>query len=105
VFREVVLKVEKMVQEMFELVKFADFYAVSELVKEFDEGSKPLDGGFDFGLEVSWNMAIPCILFRFSLIFTPFIEPSRGLSCLCSVKAPFSASHHVCASFLLLDAY
>jgi mannosyl-glycoprotein endo-beta-N-acetylglucosaminidase len=48
---------------------------------------------------------IPCILFRFSSIFIHFIEPSRGLPCLCSVKAPFSASHHVCASFLLLNAH
>jgi hypothetical protein len=55
--------------------------------------------------KLSWNMAIPCILFRLSSIFIHFIEPSRGLSCLCSVKAPFSASHHVCTSFLLFDAY
>jgi hypothetical protein len=48
----------------------------------------------------TWH--IPCILFRSSYIFTCFIEPSRGLSCLCSVKAPFSASHHMCTSFLLL---
>jgi hypothetical protein len=48
---------------------------------------------------------LPCILFCFSLIFTYFIEPFRGCSCLCSVKAPFSASHHVCTSFLLLNVH
>jgi hypothetical protein len=42
------------------------------------------------------------ILFRFSFIFTPFIEPSKGFSRLCSVKALFSASHYVCASFFFL---
>jgi hypothetical protein len=29
---------------------------------------------------------IPCILFQFSLIFTYFIKPSKGFSCLCSVN-------------------
>jgi hypothetical protein len=58
----------------------------------------------DWG-ECRGTRRIPCILFHFSLIFTPFIEPSRGPSCLCSVKALFLASHHVCASFLLLNAH
>jgi hypothetical protein len=51
VLREVVLKVEEAVQETLKLMKLADVYAVSELVEKFDERSKPLDGGFDFGLE------------------------------------------------------
>jgi hypothetical protein len=33
------------------LMKFADVYTISKLVKKSDERSKPLDGGFDFGLE------------------------------------------------------
>jgi hypothetical protein len=36
---------------MFKLVKFADGYVVSELVKEFNKRSKPLDSGFDFELK------------------------------------------------------
>jgi hypothetical protein len=51
VFGEMVLEVEEAVQETLELMKFADVYAVSELVEKFDERSKPLDGGFDLGLE------------------------------------------------------
>jgi hypothetical protein len=47
----VILEIQETVQKTFELMKFADIYAFSELVKEFDEGGKPLDGGFDFGLE------------------------------------------------------
>jgi hypothetical protein len=50
-FREVILEIEEPIQETLKLVKFADIYAVSKLVKEFDERSKPLDGGFDFRLE------------------------------------------------------
>jgi hypothetical protein len=48
---------------------------------------------------------ILCILFRFSSVFTSFIKPSRVLSYLCSVKALFSVSHHMCASFLPLDIH
>jgi hypothetical protein len=50
-FGEVVLKAQEAVQETFELMKLANVYAVSELVEKFDERSKPLDGGFDLGLE------------------------------------------------------
>jgi hypothetical protein len=50
-FGEVVLEVEEAVQETLKLMELADVYAVSELVEEFDERSKPLDSGFDFGLE------------------------------------------------------
>jgi hypothetical protein len=48
---KVVLKIQEMVQEVFKLVKLADVYVVSNLVKKFDERSKPFDGGFDFGLK------------------------------------------------------
>jgi hypothetical protein len=51
------------------------------------------------------TQCLPCILFHFLLIFTCFIEPFRGCSCFCSVKAPFSAPHHMCASFLLFNAH
>jgi hypothetical protein len=49
--REVVLEVEEAVQEMLKLMEFADVYSVSKLVEKFDKRSKPLDSGFDFGLE------------------------------------------------------
>jgi hypothetical protein len=48
---EVVLEVKEAVQETLELMELADVYAVSELVKKFDERCKLLDSGFDFGLE------------------------------------------------------
>jgi hypothetical protein len=50
-FREVVLKVEKLIQETFELVEFTDVYAVKKLVEKFDKRCKLLDSGSDFRLE------------------------------------------------------
>jgi hypothetical protein len=51
IFKEVVLEVEKAVQEMLKLIKFADVYAVSELVEEFNERGELLDSGLDFRLK------------------------------------------------------
>jgi hypothetical protein len=45
----VVLEIEKVVQKMLELMKFADVYAISILVKEFNKRSEPLDSGSDLG--------------------------------------------------------
>jgi hypothetical protein len=50
-FGEVVLEVEKSIQETLELMKLADVYTVSKLVEKFDEGSKPFDGSSNFGLK------------------------------------------------------
>jgi hypothetical protein len=46
-----VLEVQKAVEEAFELVELAYVHAIGELIEKFDEGSKPLDSGFDFWLE------------------------------------------------------
>jgi hypothetical protein len=44
----------------------------------------------------------PVFYSDFLLFLLLLLSSLEGLSCLCSVKAPFSASHHVCTSFLLL---
>jgi hypothetical protein len=49
--REVVLEAEEAIQEMLKLVKFANIYIVSKLVKEFNKRSELLDSGFDFELK------------------------------------------------------
>jgi hypothetical protein len=49
--REMVLEVEEAVQKAFELVEFANVYAIGELVEKFDKRSEPLNSGFDFELE------------------------------------------------------
>jgi hypothetical protein len=50
-FGKVVLEVEEPIQETLKLVEFTDVYAVRELVEKFDKRYKPLDSGFDLGLE------------------------------------------------------
>jgi hypothetical protein len=50
-FGEVVLEVQEAIQKMFELMKLADVYMISELVEKFDKRGKPFNGGSDFRLE------------------------------------------------------
>jgi hypothetical protein len=75
-------------------VKYADNDLSINFLKDesilFDDGNQG---------DLLWNTAIPSILFRFSSLFTYFIEPSKGLSCLCSVKVPYQHLT-MCALFL-----
>jgi hypothetical protein len=51
VFGEMVLKIEEIIQKTFKLMEFANVYAVSKLVKEFNEESESFNNGLNFKLE------------------------------------------------------